>query len=223
MPYLGDYLGHLLSEVTMARLQADVEAVRIAEMYAEHPLLRTMPVPRFRLPEVDLDVPVVINELEQPPEGSSRPSITDLRAAFDGVLTAQVKQHRVPFPAAVRSKLNQALDRTAIELTKPGEIEIDLARVATEFSNVAIRMLSETVEPEKLSEFEKELRTMVNAEFLKKRTLRPRLDALITTAQVREAGPTEVLTHLRLKLVEESFEWTTVGDDTEKRDRLVIE
>ena len=76
MPYLGDYLGHLISEVTMARMQADVEAVRIAELYASHPLLRTMPVPRFRLPEVQVDIPVVINELEPSNEGGSgTPSI----------------------------------------------------------------------------------------------------------------------------------------------------
>ncbi len=43
MPNLGDYLGQLLSEITLARMHADLESIRIAELYAAHPLLRTFP------------------------------------------------------------------------------------------------------------------------------------------------------------------------------------
>src|SRR3989442_8134315 len=69
MPYLGDYLGHLLSEITTARVQADLESVRIADLYASHPLLRHMAVPRFRLPNVTIDAPVVITRMEEAPAG----------------------------------------------------------------------------------------------------------------------------------------------------------
>lgn len=226
MPYLGDYLGHLLSEITIARMQADVEAVRIAELYAGHPLLRTMPVPRFRLPEVELDIPVVINQLEEPAGGSGgagTPSITDLRKSFDEILTARLKEERLDLPAAVRTKLKQSLDRTTLALTKPPEIEIDLSRVATEFSKVTIKALSESIDPRKLAELEEKLRTTVQIEFLKVRKLPLRLDTRITSAQIKEAGPSEVITRLRLKLVEESFEWTTIETDGETQDRLVIE
>jgi hypothetical protein len=58
---------------------------------------------------------------------------------------------------------------------------------------------------------------------LKLRKLPLRLDTRITSAQIKEAGPSEVITHLRLKLVEESFEWTTVETDGEIQNRLVIE
>lgn len=226
MPYLGDYLGHVLSEITIARMQADVEAVRIAELYAEHPLLRTMPVPRFRLPEVELDIPVVINELEQPAGGSGgsgAPSVTELRKTFDAVFAARLKEERIELPAAVRTKLKQTLDRTTLALTKPPEIEMDMSRVATEFSKVVIKMLAETIDPSKLSEFEEKLKSTVQVEFLKFRKPPLRLDTRITSAQVKEAGPGEVITRLRLKLVEESFEWTSIELDGEKHDRLVIE
>ena len=65
MPYLGDYVGHLLSEITIARVQADLEAVRMAELYANHPLLKHLPVPHFRLPTMTLDVPVVVSGMEE--------------------------------------------------------------------------------------------------------------------------------------------------------------
>ncbi|SMF17174.1 hypothetical protein [Pseudobacteriovorax antillogorgiicola] len=57
---LGDYLGHLLSSVTKARMQADLETIRIAEQYQSHPLLKHFPVPRVRLPKVELNVPVIM-------------------------------------------------------------------------------------------------------------------------------------------------------------------
>jgi len=226
MPYLGDYLGHILSEITIARMQADIEAVRIAELYAEHPFLRTMPVPRFRMPEVELEIPVVISELESPPAGGSTqtaPSITELRKVFDGVLAARLKEEKIELNPALRTKLKRVLDRTTLSLTKPPEVGIDMHRVAIEFSKVTLKSLSETLDPKKLAEFDEKLRTAVQAEFLKHRTLPLRLNTLITTAQVKEAGPNEVITRLHLKLVEESYEWTTVGTDDEKQDRLVIE
>ena len=71
MTYLGDYLGQLMAEVTKARVSADIEAVRIAEMYAEHPLLRNMPIPRFRLPSVEIDVPVLIDRISGTQAGES--------------------------------------------------------------------------------------------------------------------------------------------------------
>jgi hypothetical protein len=37
----------------------------VAELYADHPLLRNMPVPRFRMPDVEIDVPVVVKDTEQ--------------------------------------------------------------------------------------------------------------------------------------------------------------
>src|SRR5437868_1648504 len=89
MPYLGDYIGHLLSEITIARMHADLESVRVAELYASHPLLRNMPVPHFRLPDVDLDIPVVVSKVEEAREGESSrggSSVVDMRKAFDQVL-----------------------------------------------------------------------------------------------------------------------------------------
>ena len=86
MPYLGDYLGQLLSEIAIARMQADLETVRLAELYAAHPLLRTLPVPHLRLPEVALEIPVLIEASEEPRAGESArggATLADMRLRFD--------------------------------------------------------------------------------------------------------------------------------------------
>lgn len=65
MAELGEYLGHLLCEVTRARVRADMEAVRVAREYVadESQLLRHFPVPRMRLPTLEITVPVQINAI----------------------------------------------------------------------------------------------------------------------------------------------------------------
>lgn len=90
MPYLGDYLGQLMAEIAIARMHADLETVRLAEIYAAHPLLRTMSVPRLRLPEVDLELPVLIEQVEETRAGGpARGGVTlgEIRRKFDDVLS----------------------------------------------------------------------------------------------------------------------------------------
>jgi hypothetical protein len=76
MADLGDYLGHILCEVTRARVMADMEAIRTAKSYVadDSKLLRNFPVPRMRLPTVEISVPVMINEI---PEGYVEKTSTD--------------------------------------------------------------------------------------------------------------------------------------------------
>jgi hypothetical protein len=226
MPYLGDYLGHLLSEITMARMQADLEAVRVAELYADHPLLRYMPVPRFRMPDVDLDVPIVIKEVEESQAGESThgtPAVAEMRKAFDKALTSAVTVERVPLDPAMKKKLKTALDRKALNLSRPSEIAFNMNRVASEFTKIALQATAGMVQADQQAMFEEGLKDAVRLEFIKLRKPQLRLNALVTTSEIKEAGPADVITRLHLKITEEAFEWTSIESDKGKEDRLVIE
>ena len=229
MPNLGDYIGHLLSEITIARMHADIEAVRVAELYAGHPLLRNMPVPHFRLPTVEMDVPVVIKQMEEQPVGElprGAPTLADMQKAFDKVLTKRLSEERIRLKPEYKKKLKSALDKKVDSLTRPIEIAIDVNRVADELASAASRTLTESggpVDPARRSKLEEKLKEVARVEFIKLRKPPPRLQVLVTTAEIREAGPSEVITQLHLKITEEAFEWTTIESDGHKRDRLVPE
>lgn len=77
MAELSDFLGHILEEVTRARVLADAEAVRIAKRYASDPdgLLRYFPVPRVRLPNVEITAPMIVSIV---PEGHVEKTDPDL-------------------------------------------------------------------------------------------------------------------------------------------------
>ncbi len=229
MPNLGDYIGLLLSEITIARMKADLEAVRVAELYASHPLLRNMPVPHFRLPNVEVDVPVVIKQMEEPRAGESprgAPTLADMRKAFDKVLTQRLNKESIRLKPEYKKKLNSMFDKMAASLTQPIEIAIDVNRVADELTSAASSMLTESggpVDPTRRPELEKKLKEATRLEFLKLRKPPLGLHVLVTTAEIREAGPNEILTRFQLKITEEAVEWTTIESDGRKQDRLVPE
>ena len=226
MPKLGDYLGQLLSEITMARMHADIESVKVAEFYADHPLLRNMPVPRFRMPDVEVDVPVVVQELEEPEPGESphgTPPVPKIREVFDKVIASLLAKESITLSAANKKKLKTVLDERTAALTKPSDVPIDVKKVSNDFSQNAIEALGRLIKPEIKAVFEEKLKDSLRIEVVKIYKTPPRLKVLVTTGEIREAGPGEVITRLHLKISEEAFEWTTIETDEGKNDRLVIE
>src|SRR4051812_27940222 len=65
MPTLGMFIGALLTDSVQARVRADMESLKIAEAYSRHDLLKHMPVPRFRLPDITIDFPVIVSSLQE--------------------------------------------------------------------------------------------------------------------------------------------------------------
>jgi hypothetical protein len=227
MPNLGDYLGHLIAEVTIARMQADIEAVRVAELYSSHPLLRNMPIPHFRLPTVELDVPVAIKKLEEStstkaPRGT--PTLSQTRVVFDKVLAKTLSEERIRLKPDQTRKLKVALDRKVVSLTQPAEVAVDVNRVAKELSTTASKTLvSSGLDAKAKASLEKKIAELARVELLNLRKPPTRLQVLVNTSEIREAGPVETITRLHLKITEEAFEWTSVESDGQKEDRLVIE
>jgi galactokinase len=229
MPYLGDYLGQLIAEITTARMQADLEAVRVAELYASHPLLRHLPVPHFRLPNVAIDIPVVIHGVERPSGASAYAArLTELRAAFEKIALEQVEREHLELSERQRATLRRLVDRAFDACTRE-ESAFSVLRVADELSRAfiegirQIRRVSLNVSAEDLSEMERTLAVSARQELMRFQPVKPRLDILATTAEIREAGPAELLARLHLDITEEAFQWTVVEHDGRSEERLVPE
>jgi hypothetical protein len=233
MPNLGDYLGQLLSEITMARMQADLETVRLAEIYAAHPLLRNLPVPHVRLPDVDLDLPVMIKTSEPPRAGETVRGgvpVDRLRKQVDAVLAERLKKKGVELNQPQRDRLAAALDKLREANPLPADVAIDVNGIADAYSEAATATLRDLDlkgvrgEPGPIdASFGAELKEAARLEALRLRTAPPRVTVAVTTAELREAGGTENVTRLRLKIVEQGLEWTTIESEQGKRDRLVPE
>ena len=148
---------------------------------------------------------------------------------FDEVLAAHMSKAGIAPSAADRKKLRAALDERLTLHGVPTDISVDVHRVADDLTSTALRAIEEfrrtpiTGEPAIPPPLAAELKYAVRLEFLKLRTLPPRLAVLVTSAEIREAGTAENLTRLRLKVSEQGVEWTTIESEGVQRDRLVPE
>lgn len=63
MAKLSDFLGGLVSSISDARVNSDIQSLRIAEEYAKNDLLKHFVVPRMRVDKVELSIPIAVDEV----------------------------------------------------------------------------------------------------------------------------------------------------------------
>jgi len=63
MARLSEFLGGLVSSISDARVNSDIQSLKIAEEYAKNDLLKHFAVPRMRVDKVELNIPVAIDKL----------------------------------------------------------------------------------------------------------------------------------------------------------------
>ncbi len=92
---LADYVGFIFSEITRARDHADRVSKDIALVYAQDEILKHFSVPRFKIPEMEITVPVLITG-----------------ARFTTALVFNLSQEK--FASIVTDKVNKAMQTIAI-------------------------------------------------------------------------------------------------------------
>lgn len=115
MPTLNDYLGGLFSSITDARVMADVQTVQVAEQYAKHDLLKHFAVPRMRISDIELTIPVAIEGLSQRSEFQLDPIGN---AEFKRIMTRELANSvgYSELPPVPAQRLQSALTERTTEL-----------------------------------------------------------------------------------------------------------
>jgi len=210
MPNLGDYIGQLMAEITLARVQADLEAVRLAEHYAKHPLLKTFPVPRFRLPDVTLDFPIAIAAVH-PPRDSVGIDVAKALSVFKTALSEQIGESGVKLTAAEKRNLHDAVDKRFETLRISDLVSTSSVSVADAVTNTVEKFLSvETVGGDERSRFIDAIRDRARAALLSLVPAPSRVQVVTNTAELRELPP-QAVTRLQLTITEQGVEWKGDG------------
>ena len=63
MTRFDDFLSTLLINITVARMKADYELTRVAQIYSEDPLLKHLPIPHMRLNNTIIKFPLAIEKI----------------------------------------------------------------------------------------------------------------------------------------------------------------
>ncbi|MGW5723979.1 hypothetical protein ACWEVP_47985 [Amycolatopsis sp. NPDC003865] len=220
MPYLGDFLGRLISEITLARMHSDQEAIRAAELYARDPLLKHFPVPRFRLPTLTMRVPVAVSGSE--PAGTDQPQRVDtqqLKPLFTAVVNDHLARNALTISQAARRRVDKVLDARIDALEAAPDAVPSPTELAADLSNAVTKELPDAPDAT-IGAFtaglESSLRTTLNA----LRPTPPRINVLVTDAQLQEATH---IVQMELSLTENAVEWVVVDELAPDSARLLPE
>ncbi len=223
----GSLCGSLLAGITQARVMTDIESVRTAEFYAQHPLLKHMPVPRLRCSEVNLDVPIIIEDVEDLTQGLDPGAIVraEVEVPTDGstdeALDDAIRYAGIELkPREVNSLRNAVQNRNAGLRGGPGAMRRsrDLTREIRESIDLPLREIAAARADDE--EAPRQIRKLVNAFELaiQERVGDPlrklnRVRVSAKTADIQRVPDSSLIVRLRLTVSEEGYEMTVGEDD----------
>jgi hypothetical protein len=239
MVALGDYIGLILSELTIGRAQADVESVRIAEIYSTNKILKNFAVPRLRLENVEITMPVAIDKVDPAWIDASKTPLesSKVNAEVTQTLTATLEKYKIPLSEGNNAVLRKAIDQKSKSLEKNlGQTSgnhiniVDTKDIADEYSaeiDLQLRKMKEEGQPAlkdvDLEKLTKDIKNGIRAKLVVMRPPPARIPVLIQTSQIKEIGVQSVTT-IKLNISEDAMEWTEYQTgEGESKEQLVSE
>ena len=226
---LSDFLGNILSQISEARKQADKASIALAEYYAQDKLMRCLPVPRVRLPNIELTIPVAIKEVAQKPVYDPRPGLPKKDIIRTMFRTMYEEENKQPSKRARRFPhgfigINKAFirntNRLGKQLRKSGELDDRILEVYIDDcinKFISIKKLSK----ENAFKDKMQLKERLYKELVQRiPTRQDKLSNIGFTAQSNEIKELEVAGHqpilMKLFVKEDAFELVKKNDEGEE-------
>lgn len=216
MTDLGVLLGALISGVVHARRIADEESAAIAEHYKDNPLLSGMSIPRVRVPEVSIDIPMLI-EAQDEGEADQIAETDAIQEAVNKELQDSLAREKLSMSEKDVKAFDAAFARQLRQVAVPSVYRSPREAVVRAVENA----YSETVKNKivKGSTLAASSRVVSNLRFsasgsaLKKVGRSPHIGASILTAEVKDKSSHANVSRLTLTLKEEGLEWSIGQND----------
>lgn len=210
---LGDYIGQVLSELTIARVNADLEAVRVAELYSQHELLKHFPVPKIRLSEFDAELRFLILVADNPPMDNKLAQ--KIGENFKKSAIEVTERRNIQLTEKAKLKLGKMVDVRVLEIEGSTTRRFDMPSMATRMAPIIGNVLGDSgLEKETISELQAEIASLTRDSIMSELSDKPRLKVAVTSKELKEANPDSITT-ISLKATEEGLEWTQITFDSE--------
>lgn len=232
MPTLKDYLGSLVKDLNHARVIADVETANIAEMYAEHHLLKHFSIPRMKIIDTELTIPISIDQLDNAMEKDYQPidnknfyaqTYAEIKNVF------KVSSFDRATSTILRKAIYSEIDALEKDIKSSGDIQTSLNSFSQKVSDISVETIKKDTKGSSVfkSAFKEEniepsqIREMLDVNL--KTYLRPKIKSREITGKIENAQVTvesdklkdkkpESLLYIKMKISEESMEWQTIED-----------
>lgn len=232
MTDLGLFLGAAMASAAHARRMADEEALAIAEYYAETPGLAGMTVPRMRMPEITLELPVLVEEVDA--GGDERPaSPSKVRESVLASIHDFAKRERVPLSDEMIKAIDKEVTR---DLESPKLLGGDGSQrtgLRTKVGAAVEKAVAKSLKDQDRDEVfkagqKKAFLTHVSKDAALAAVADagrpPKIKTTVITDAVKNQAGAQNVARVRVVLREEGLEWTSHEDaDGVERPRLTPE
>lgn len=217
MSELSNVLGTLMVSLVHARRMADEETAAVAEYYKDHPLLEGMSLPRVRVPELTIDMPITLDEHEMESEAKLNNPATIQKAIGDQLRKSMSEEgvddgddvFTKTFTQETKRLLEQINSRHKSLGGKVSREEIVRAVDDSLRRSLKKSSLDRSLPNENKENIIKAMRHKVSAISLKSPSRPQSFKASAITSAVKEKATSESAVRLRITLREEGLEWAT--------------
>ncbi|SNR14307.1 hypothetical protein [Tenacibaculum jejuense] len=221
---LKDYLSSLVVGINQARMMADLESARIAEIYAKDNLLKTFSIPRFRTPDIELNIPVAIGNLESEPVKDYQPiDNVQFNSATYNVFKDFSKTSS--FDRKTSTILRSAIAKETDSLEKRIKADDTQKEAAMESlsKNLAELYLSRVDDNIEIESLQQKIKTELTPRIQKKQLAQHQTKVIVQANELREIKPENII-QIKMKLSEDGMEWhSTANDDGSTNMKLLPE
>jgi hypothetical protein len=214
MADLGDLLGSLMSGLIRARRMADEQTAALAEYYKDNPLLEGLSVPRIRVPELTIDMPMLIENHVEGQSGEMEDP-TKIADTAEAQLKTTLSNNNIKVHPTFHKMFLEEV-KHQLELVKQTGAPIMKETVARNVQDAFATTLTKTKTSLTARDKEviaRDLRAKVSAVSIAKEPVASSIVANIITADVKERASNTSVVRLKITLKEEGLEWATKASE----------
>ncbi|MCZ7401525.1 MAG: hypothetical protein O8C61_04815 [Candidatus Methanoperedens sp.] len=194
---------------------ADEQTAALAEYYKSNPLLEGLSVPRIRIPELTIDMPMLI-EISLEGQSGEMADPTIIADAAESQLKATLSKENIKInPAFHETFLNEVKNR--LDLVKQTQAPImkeTVARSVQDAFAATVAKMKTSLTPLHKEAIARDLRARVSTVGIAKEPVPSSIVANIKTADVKEQASNTTVVRLKITLKEEGLEWATQSSES---------
>ena len=211
MAKLNEYIGSLVSSVTNARVMSDIQTVKVAEEYAKHNLLKHFSVPRMRIDNIEMTIPIAMDELSEKTETEYEPIDN---AKFNSIVYKELVNSLglTKLPSDLSQNIRTEIAKQTQILEQNIRISKDLTllqnyikEITTILMNLENKLDKPKVDIEAMSQYLDKILTQ-EIKITSQKNVIDDLNVIVEAYKLREQKPENII-YIKLKISEDGMEW----------------
>ena len=212
---IGDILGSLMTGLIRARHAADEQTAALAELYKDNPLLEGLSVPRIRIPELTVDLPLLIESHSEGEPGALNDPAHIVDATNTRLKNTLALNNIKLSPAFQKSFSESAKQRlTDMQANAAGAVSRELVSRSVQEAFVdTLKRTGTELSPQERSAIVRDIRAEAGFQAVAKQAVSPKILTNIRTADVKDKATGASVVRLKITLSEEGVEWATQSSE----------